>query len=128
VSALEVGLDADGCRLSGTVHEPSVPLRGSVVLAHPSGDGSRDQPLFRHLATTLPAIGVAVLAYDRRASEADVPVERQAADLRIAIDGLHERYGPHRSGIWVPARARGRRWRRQSTGGSTSSCSSAAAR
>lgn len=74
---------------------PEGRIHAGIVPLHPAGDSSRDQPLLRHLAETLPPHGVAVLRYDRRRSEPghDVPLEAQAEDARAAMAELRRLTG-----------------------------------
>jgi uncharacterized protein len=57
-----------------------------LVPLHPAEDSSPDHPLLRHLAEALPALGIAVLRYDRRGF--DVPLRVQADDALRAIADL----------------------------------------
>ena len=72
----------------------------ALIALHPAADRSRDQYLFRHLATVLPPRGIAVLRYDRRGD--DVPLEEQAADAASAIAKLRARddIDAARIGLW----------------------------
>jgi len=72
----------------------------ALIALHPAADRSRDQYLFRHLASVLPPRGIAVLRYDRRGD--DVPLEEQAADTRSAIAKLRARQDidAARIGLW----------------------------
>ena len=72
----------------------------ALIALHPAADRSRDQYLFRHLATVLPPLGIAVLRYDRRGD--DVPLEEQAADTASAIAKLRARddIDAARIGLW----------------------------
>jgi len=96
--ALTVG---DGVALDAALTLPagSGPHPALIAL-HPAGDRSRDQYLFRHLATVLPQRGIAVLRFDRRGD--DVPLEDQAADTASAIAKLRERedIDAERIGLW----------------------------
>jgi pimeloyl-ACP methyl ester carboxylesterase len=72
------------------------PRAGAVAL-HPSGDGSRDFPLARHLAGVFAGLGIALVRYDRRAprlSGDDVPLGRQVADAVSAIELLRAQVAP----------------------------------
>jgi len=76
-----------GGSLRGVLTLPAHALAGVIAL-HPSGDGSRDFPLARHLSRALAGLDVAVLRYDRRAPRSagdDVPLHLQAADAIAAI-------------------------------------------
>ena len=97
-----------GAVLRGTLYRPVTPGRVPAVVAlHAAGVGSAGAALFRHLREGLPAMGIAVLLYDRRGAgqssgKNDVSYETLADDgiagaraiARIsAID-------PRRIGYW----------------------------
>lgn len=90
----------------GWAREPTIslpaggPARAGLVPLHPSGDPSRDQPLFLHLAGALPPEGIAVLRYDRRPSAGDVPLRQQAQDALAALAGLRSAIGDVPLGLW----------------------------
>lgn len=67
--------------------------RGGLVPLHPAREASREQFLFRHLAEILPPLGLAILRYDRRRGNGDVPLRVQAQDALAAIGCLVERLG-----------------------------------
>lgn len=71
-----------------------------IVGLHPADDGSRDHYLFRHLATVLPAAGIAVARFDRRGD--DVPFDDQVADTLDVIADLRARddLDASRIGLW----------------------------
>jgi len=77
------------------------PARLGLVPLHPADSGSRDHPLFLHLAGLLGARGVVVDRYDRRAAAPgrDVPLADQAADARAAMARLRDRYHVQ-VGLW----------------------------
>lgn len=96
-----VRLDVGDAVLPLTLALPEGPAVGGVVGLHPSGDPSRDQPLFRHLATTLPTHGIAVLLHDRRPSTAgDVPLDVQARDALAVAEHLRDTVGDVPIGLW----------------------------
>ncbi len=77
--------------LRGVLTLPPSRARAGAIALHPSGDGSRDFPLARHLAGALGALDIAVLRFDRRAPRLagdDVPLHVQAADACAAIAAL----------------------------------------
>ena len=84
----ELNLAVEGAALDATLSLPSDRARGGIAALHPANDGSRRQLLFEHLAETLPARGIAVLRYDRRPAEGDVPLDVQASDALAALDRL----------------------------------------
>jgi uncharacterized protein len=56
-----------GAVLRGTLYRPAVPGRVPAIVAfHAAGVGAADAAVYAHLRQGLPAIGVAVLVYDRR--------------------------------------------------------------
>jgi len=72
----------------------------AIVGLHPASDGSRDHYLFRHLATVLPQVGIAVVRFDRRGD--DVPLEDQVADTLAVLTELRARpdIDARRVGLW----------------------------
>jgi alpha/beta superfamily hydrolase len=66
--------------------------RLGLVPLHPAMSGSRDHPLFLHLADLLTTRGVTVFRLDRRAAPpgSDVPLGEQARDARTAMARLRE--------------------------------------
>lgn len=80
-----------GGSLRGVLTTSEHPRVGLVAL-HPSGDPSLDSPLLRHLASALPAHGVAVLRFDRRG---DVSLRVQAADALSAVAELRRATSNH---------------------------------
>lgn len=96
-------------QLAGTVYLPEngdhLP---AVVALHGASDATRDAGVYRHLREGLPAMGVAVLIYDRRGSGASsgtlkgIDYETLADD---AIAGQHalgrlSRIDPRKIGFW----------------------------
>jgi uncharacterized protein len=94
-------IEAPDARLAATLSLPDGDCRGAVVLLHPAGDPSRHQFLFEQLSTVLPAQGVAVLRYDRRAAAPgqDVPYDVQAEDCASAVAVLATETGPVPAGL-----------------------------
>jgi len=65
----EIQFTNGNARLRGTVYLPKTGNRlPAVVILHHAGLPSRDAKLYRHLWEGLPAMGIAVLVYDRRGS------------------------------------------------------------
>lgn len=91
-----------GAQLAAVLTRPRGRCRAAVALLHPADDPSRRQFLFEHLAMVLPAHGIAVLRYNRRAwpPGRDVPYELQAEDLGHALQALAEEVGPVPTGLW----------------------------
>jgi dipeptidyl aminopeptidase/acylaminoacyl peptidase len=95
--------------LAGTVY---LPANGNhlpaVVALHEAGTATRDAALFQHLTEGLPAMGVAVLIYDRRGSGKstgslnDVDYEALADDAIAGQQALATlaRIDPNRIGFW----------------------------
>lgn len=86
--------------LPATLTLPEGPIRAGIVPLHGASNPERDFWLYRHLADTLPAHGVAVLRYDRRPSENDVPFVDQAVDALAAVEVLREHTGDVPIGLW----------------------------
>ena len=67
----EIQFTSGDARLAGTVY---LPARGerlpAVVALHGASEPTRDAALYRHLTEGLPAMGIAVLIYDRRGTGA----------------------------------------------------------
>ena len=80
----------------------------AVVALHGASDATRDAALYRHLREGLPAIGVAVLIYDRRGSGASsgtlkgIDYETLADDAIAAQTELAKvwRIDPAKIGFW----------------------------
>ncbi|HEV2638744.1 MAG TPA: CocE/NonD family hydrolase [Actinocrinis sp.] len=99
---VEVSTGVDGA-LRGKLTRPSGRVRGGIVPLHSADDGSPDHFLVRHLAQVLPALGIAVLRYDRRPAPAagrPVPLPEQAADALAAADLIRRHCGPVPVGLW----------------------------
>src|SRR5271157_1796502 len=98
-----------GANLVGTVYLPNVGNHlPAVVVLHHAGAATRDAALYRHLREGLPALGFAVLIYDRRGSGQSsgslqgVDYETLADD---AVAGQHalaklSRIDPAKIGFW----------------------------
>jgi pimeloyl-ACP methyl ester carboxylesterase len=75
--------------LSGTLYLPrrreKVP---AVVALHSASCPTRDLPLYRHLTQMLPALGIAVLVYDRRGSGRSGGESAHGDYLALADDGI----------------------------------------
>jgi hypothetical protein len=105
----EVQFANAGANLVGTVYLPSIGNHlPAVVVLHHAGAATREAALYRHLREGLPALGFAVLIYDRRGSGQSsgtlqgVGYETLADD---AIAGQHalaklSRIGPTKIGFW----------------------------
>jgi pimeloyl-ACP methyl ester carboxylesterase len=75
-------------------------VRGSLVPLHGSSAGERTYFLYAHLARLLAPAGVAVLRYDRRPADGDVPFATQAVDAMAAVHELRARTGGAPVGLW----------------------------
>jgi pimeloyl-ACP methyl ester carboxylesterase len=75
--------------------------RLGIVPLHPADNGSRDLPLFLHLAGLLAGRGVAVERFDRRPAPQgrNVALADQARDARLAMERLRDQTGA-RVGVW----------------------------
>ena len=114
---------ADG-GLFGMYHAPTLPARRAVLMCPPLGqDLIRCHRVYRQLAQTLAAQGLAVLRFDYHGTgdaagdSADVDWERCVADTIVAADELRRRAGVERV-VAFGARL----------GGSTALCAAARAR
>lgn len=78
-----------GARLRGVLYMPSddAPMPAIVALQDASV-GTYDAALYRHLSIALPAIGVAVLLFDRRGSGASTGSAQNATYETLADDGI----------------------------------------
>lgn len=71
VLAQQIKFSNAGANLVGTVYLPETGDHlPAVVALHGASDATRDQALYRHLGQGLPAMGIALLIYDRRGSGA----------------------------------------------------------
>lgn len=108
-----LSLDAQGCPLGATLTRPDGPATvPGVVLVHGSGPNDRDETIgpnkpFRDLAWGLATRGVAVLRYDKRTSQCEVPpadftLDRVVADdALVALDRLRSADGVRTDGVSV---------------------------
>src|SRR5215469_15836367 len=105
----EIQFTNGDAHLSGTVYLPKTGNRlPAVVVLHHAGLPTRDANLYRHLCEGLPAMGIAVLVYDRRGSGQSsggldsADYESLADD---AVAGQHalarfSRIDPNKIGFW----------------------------
>lgn len=71
---------------------PDGEVRAGLVTLHGARDGRARQPLFDQISDSLAPLGVAVLSYERRATDAgDTPLDVQAADALLAVRALKAR-------------------------------------
>lgn len=109
VSTEEVTFRSGGATLSGTLHLPAGRRGlGAVVVTHTASKPLRDTPLYRHLTEMLPALGIAVLTYDRRGSGKSAGTLKDSDYAMLADDAIaasqvlkgDARVDPKRIGIW----------------------------
>lgn len=99
----------DGTELTGTLYMPrsSKPV-AAIVVTHSASSPLRTAPLYTHLKTMLPALGIAVFVYDRRGSgqsgskNAGGDFTLLADDAIAAVRNLaaDPRIDPRRIGTW----------------------------
>src|SRR6516165_10182241 len=69
VFSKEIQFSNADARLTGTVYFPKTGNHlPAIVVLHHAGLPTRDANLYRHICEGLPAMGIAVLVYDRRGS------------------------------------------------------------
>jgi uncharacterized protein len=109
VTAQDIQFTNGDVHLAGTVYLPeSGDHLPAVVALHGASDATRDAALYRHLREGLPAIGVAVLIYDRRGSGASsgtlkgIDYQTLADDAIAAQTALTKvrRIDPGKIGFW----------------------------
>ena len=95
--------------LTGTLFMPTAGDRlAAIVVIHPAEQPTRDYALYRHLTEGLPAMGIAVLVYDRRGSGQSTGDFASAGFDTLADDAVagaraiaHEpRIDPSHIGYW----------------------------
>jgi dipeptidyl aminopeptidase/acylaminoacyl peptidase len=109
VTSQEIQFSNAGVNLAGTVYLPAAGDHlPAVVVLHHAGAATRAAALYRHLREGLPAMGFAVLIYDRRGS-GESSGNLQSADYETladdAIAGQHAlaklpRIDPAKIGFW----------------------------
>jgi hypothetical protein len=108
VLAHHVSFKNGDARLDGTLYLPATGEHlAAVVVLHDAGIPTRDGKLYDHLRSALPAIGIAVLIYDRRGTglstgSSRVSYETLADDAIAGSRVVQEspRIDPHRIGYW----------------------------
>ena len=108
-SVENLSFEGSGAVLKGTLHLPhgtsKVP---AVIVLHAASSPSRDEALYAHLLEMLPALGIAVLTYDRRGTGASTGDEKGNGFDVLVEDGIaaaktvarHKRIDPSRIGFW----------------------------
>src|SRR5215472_7637476 len=89
VLAQEIKFSNAGANLAGTVYLPETGDRlAAVVALHCASDATRDHALYRHLTQGLPAMGIAVLIYDRRGTGESSGSRNNINLTTLADDGI----------------------------------------
>lgn len=105
----EVHFSDQGAHLAGTLYEPRTGTHlPAVVVLWGAAMPTRKFALYRHLTQGLPAMGIAVLVFDRRGSGASTGTMRGSDYELLADDGVaaarflarDPRIDPHRIGYW----------------------------
>jgi len=105
----EIHFSNGDAHLTGTVYLPEAGNRlPAVVVLHHAGLPTRDANLYRHLCEGLPAMGIAVLVYDRRGSgqsSGDLDNSDYETLADDAVAGQHalakfSRIDPTKIGFW----------------------------
>lgn len=109
VSPEEIFIESQGVRLAATLHLPaaSQPV-AAVVVTHGASSPLRKSPLYTHLTAMLPAMGIAVLTYDRRGSGGSTGQAGTGDYALLADDAIaaaralrkDPRINPRRVGVW----------------------------
>lgn len=109
VVSQEIRFTNGDAHLVGTVYMPE---KGdhlpAVVVLHAAMAATREAALYRHLSEGLPALGFAVLVYDRRGSGQSTGSMKDISYETLADDGIAgqhaiaklPRIDPHRIGFW----------------------------
>jgi uncharacterized protein len=109
VVSQEVRFDNGDTHLVGTLYLPKTGDHlPAVVVLHGAGEPTREDELYRHLREGLPAIGFAVLIYDRRGSGQSSGSLQNISYETLADDGIAgqhaiakiPRIDPARIGFW----------------------------
>jgi uncharacterized protein len=104
-----VHFDNGNVHLTGTLFMPATGDHlAAVVALHPADEPTRDYAIYRHLTEGLPAMGMAVLIYDRRGSGQSSGEFNSAGYEELADDGIagaramarDPRIDPNRIGYW----------------------------
>ena len=78
-----------GATLRGTLYRPKSSTRlPAVVVLHAAGVGNSDAALYRHLRQGLPALGIAVLVFDRRGAGSSTGSLNNVSYETLADDGI----------------------------------------
>jgi dienelactone hydrolase len=109
VSSHDIEFQSGAVKLSGTLYAPAGRRAlAAVVVLHGASSPLRDLPLYAHLRTALPALGMAVFVYDRRASGKSVPTTGSHDFDLLSDDGVaaadmlrrQPEIDPKRVGYW----------------------------
>ncbi len=84
----EIVFTNETVQLAGTLYKPETQIaHPAVVVLHAASGGTRDFPFYQHLATQLPARGIAVLLFDRRGAGRSSGDFETASFETLAKDG-----------------------------------------
>lgn len=109
VAEQAISFDSAGARLQGTLYLPAHGDRlPAIVVLHGAEAPTREYALYRHLSHNLPAIGFAVLVFDRRGSGASGGTLDGTDYEQLADDGIagleaiarNPRIDAHHIGFW----------------------------
>lgn len=90
--AKDVTFKSGDAILSGTLYLPPGNARRPVVIVyHSASDAVREAPLYRHLITMLPPVGVGVFVFDRRGSGRSSGPPPNGSFEALADDGIAAR-------------------------------------
>lgn len=90
IADLDLVFASEGLHLPATLSQPPNEIRAGLVALHGASKPSRDTFLYRQLADVLPEHGIAVLRFDRRPGDHDIPLETQALDAMAAVRLLRD--------------------------------------
>lgn len=89
VIATPVRFESHGATLRGSLYRPETASRApAVVVLHGAGVGNAGAALYRHLREGLPAIGIAVLVFDRRGTGSSTGSLKNISYETLADDGI----------------------------------------
>ena len=104
-----ISFESHGAHLQGTLYLPAKGDRlPALVIMHGAEAPTREYDMYRHLAQDLPALGYAVLVFDRRGSGASTGSLDDAGYEQLADDGIaglhaieaNPRVNGHKIGFW----------------------------
>jgi pimeloyl-ACP methyl ester carboxylesterase len=84
-----ISFEHDGAMLHGTLYRPGTTRRvPAIVVLHGAEVGNADAALYRHLREGLPAMGVAVLLFDRRGTGSSTGSLKNVSYETLTDDGI----------------------------------------